>query len=87
MWGVYDELIDKIETYKSLATILGISYHEVIKLSPEVEETKSKSRGIRTGYKIILNSASEKILKKLTFRVYKGERGHEIPMPNPFLFS
>ena len=78
----------EVDTYNTLAIILGISYQEVLKLSPKVEETKCHSGNTRTGYRIIISSdSSELIMEKLNFRSSKGQMGHEILMPNPYLFE
>jgi hypothetical protein len=76
------------EACHTLSEILGISYNEVLKLSPKVEKILSSSGKEKIGYKITISTNSSKqIRKKLTFRTYKGRDGYEIVMKNPFLFE
>jgi hypothetical protein len=84
--GIFENPDEK--TFINLAEILGITYQEVVMLSPRIEEIKCHPGEFRQGYKIIFSTKSGKqLIRKLTFKVTRVASAYEIFLANPYLFD
>ena len=78
----------EFKTFRTISKVLGISYEELVTLSPMIEGTAGFSSEKRPGYKIIIsNESSQEIIRKMMCRASKGNNGYEIFIGNPFLLN